>query len=82
VFVVLLAGAGTLLASLIALQRANTGYNMRQVLAIDVPGSAPGVDGVTSVHLLQEAVAPGCRALGSCDSPVRGRGESQRLFEP
>jgi predicted permease len=34
---VLLAGAGMLLTALIALQRANTGYNMHQVLAIDVP---------------------------------------------
>ena len=34
---VLLAGAGTLLAALVALQTANTGYNMRQVLAVDVP---------------------------------------------
>jgi predicted permease len=36
---VLLAGAGMLLAALVALQTANTGYNMRQVLAIDVPAS-------------------------------------------
>jgi putative ABC transport system permease protein len=34
---VLLAGAGALLAALVALQTANTGFNMRQVLAIDVP---------------------------------------------
>ena len=34
---VLLAGAGTLLAALVALQTANTGYNMRQVLALDLP---------------------------------------------
>jgi putative ABC transport system permease protein len=34
---VLLAGAGTLLASLVATQTAGTGYNMRQVLALDVP---------------------------------------------
>ena len=34
---VLLAGAATLLATLIALQTANTGYDMRQVLAIDLP---------------------------------------------
>ena len=34
---VLLAGAGMLLAALIALQTAHTGYNMRQVLAIDLP---------------------------------------------
>jgi putative ABC transport system permease protein len=34
---VLLAGAATLLATLIALRTANTGYDMRQVLAIDMP---------------------------------------------
>jgi putative ABC transport system permease protein len=34
---VLLAGAGMILAALIALQTANTGYNMGQVLAFDVP---------------------------------------------
>src|SRR5947208_15485103 len=40
---VLLAGAGMLLATLIALQTATTGYNMRQVLAFDIPTSATGV---------------------------------------
>jgi putative ABC transport system permease protein len=40
---VLLAGAGMLLAAVIALQAANTGYNMRQVLAFDIPTPAPGV---------------------------------------
>jgi putative ABC transport system permease protein len=34
---VLLAAAGTLLAALVALQTANTGYNLPQVLALDVP---------------------------------------------
>jgi putative ABC transport system permease protein len=34
---VLLAGAGMILSALIALQNARTGYDMRQVLAIDVP---------------------------------------------
>jgi predicted permease len=34
---VLLAGAGMLLTALIALQGAHTGYNMHQVLAVDVP---------------------------------------------
>ena len=34
---VLLAGAGMLVATLIALHTANTGYNTRQVLALDVP---------------------------------------------
>jgi putative ABC transport system permease protein len=36
---VLLAGAGTLVAALVALQAANTGYDTRQVLALDVPRS-------------------------------------------
>ena len=34
---VLLCGAGMLLAALVALQTARTGYDMRQVLAVDVP---------------------------------------------
>jgi predicted permease len=34
---VLLAGAGMLVAALIALQTANTGYDIRQVLAVDIP---------------------------------------------
>jgi putative ABC transport system permease protein len=40
---VLLAGAGMLLASLIALQTAATGYDMRHVLVFDMPTSATGV---------------------------------------
>jgi putative ABC transport system permease protein len=39
---VLLAGAGTLLATLVSLQTAHTGFNMRQVLAVNVPMSATG----------------------------------------
>ena len=39
---VLLAGAGTLLATLVSLQTAHTGFNMRQVLAFDIPMSATG----------------------------------------
>jgi predicted permease len=34
---VLLAGAGTLLAALLVVQTAETGYDMRQVLAVDLP---------------------------------------------
>src|SRR5688572_10128346 len=34
---VLLAGAGMLLTTLVALQQAHTGYNMQQVLAVDIP---------------------------------------------
>jgi putative ABC transport system permease protein len=52
---VLLAGAGMLLATLVRLQTANTGYNMRQVLAFDVPASATGVFGAKAIGFYQEA---------------------------
>jgi putative ABC transport system permease protein len=52
---VLLAGAGMLIATLNALQTADTGYDMRQVLAIDVPPSASGVGGPETLHFFQEA---------------------------
>jgi predicted permease len=37
------------------LQTANTGYDMRQVLAIDVPPSASGVGGAATLNFFQEA---------------------------
>jgi putative ABC transport system permease protein len=40
---VLLAGAGMLLATLVSVQTANNGYNMRQVLALDVPTPTLGL---------------------------------------
>jgi predicted permease len=52
---VLLAGAGMMVATLTALQTANTGYDMRQVLAIDVPPSATGFGGAGWVDFFQEA---------------------------
>jgi putative ABC transport system permease protein len=52
---VLLAGAGMLLATLVSLQAASTGYNMRQVLAVDVPASATGVVGAQAIDLYHEA---------------------------
>jgi putative ABC transport system permease protein len=52
---VLLAGAGMLVATLTALQTSNTGYDMRQVLAIDVPPSATAVDDATRPTLFREA---------------------------
>jgi putative ABC transport system permease protein len=52
---VLLAGAGMVVATLNALQTANTGYDMRQVLAIDVPPSATGVGGAATNNFFQEA---------------------------
>ncbi|MGD9902212.1 MAG: ADOP family duplicated permease [Vicinamibacterales bacterium] len=39
---VLLAGAGTLLAALVAMQTATTGYDTRRVLAVDMPASTVG----------------------------------------
>ena len=52
---VLLAGAGMLVATLTALQTANTGYDMRQVLAIDVPPSATGVGDAARHDFFREA---------------------------
>jgi predicted permease len=54
---VLLAGAGMLLATLVSLQTASTGYNMRQVLAFDIPTSATGVGvgDATLLNFYQEA---------------------------
>src|SRR5712691_11512723 len=46
---VLLAGAGTLLATLVALQTAHTGYDMRQVLAFNIPMSATGFTSVQGI---------------------------------
>src|SRR5262249_8801938 len=40
---VLLAGAAMLLSTLVSLQTERTGYDMRQVIAFDVPNPAPGV---------------------------------------
>jgi putative ABC transport system permease protein len=51
---VLLAGAGALVAALVALQTANTGYNLRQVLAIDVPTPSIGVRDAQEIELYQE----------------------------
>jgi putative ABC transport system permease protein len=53
---VLLAGAGMLVVALTALQTANTGYDMRKVLAVDVPPSAPGVGGPSAMAFFQEAM--------------------------
>jgi predicted permease len=52
---VLLAGAGMLVATLTALQTANTGYDMRQVLAIDVPPSATGFGDAARHDFFREA---------------------------
>ena len=51
---VLLAGAATLLATLISLQTARTGYEMQQVLAIDLPMRSVGVGTAEDLALYQE----------------------------
>ena len=62
---VLLAGAGMLIATLTALQTANTGYDMRQVLAIDVPLSvSTGVADATRPALLPGSHSADRRAAG------------------
>src|SRR6267143_294423 len=53
---VLLAGAGTLLATLVAMQTANTGYNMRQVLAFDIPMSVTGLGDAKAITFYQEVM--------------------------
>jgi putative ABC transport system permease protein len=78
---VLLAGAATLVASLLALQTAHTGYNLQQVVVFDVPAGAPG----TATAIRYQEVArrigelPGVRgvALGTA-VPWRDAG----LFQP
>jgi predicted permease len=52
---VLLAGAGMLVATVVAMQTANTGYNMRHVLAVDIPSPATGVFGAKALDFYQEA---------------------------
>ena len=51
---VLLAGAGMLLAALVALQTANTGYNLRQVLAFDLPTPSIGISDAQEMDFYQE----------------------------
>jgi predicted permease len=51
---VMLAGAATLLATLIALQTTDTGYNMRQVLAIDLPAPTLGLGTEEDLAFYQE----------------------------
>ena len=51
---VLLAGAGMLLATLVSLQSAKTGFNVRQVLAFDIPAPVIGVDDGKALTFYQE----------------------------
>jgi putative ABC transport system permease protein len=51
---ILLAGAGALLTALLAQQRAPTGYNMTQVLAVDIPTPSLDLMGVHEADLAHE----------------------------
>jgi putative ABC transport system permease protein len=51
---VLLAGAAMLLAALVSLQTAETGYDLRHVIAFDIPPSASGVPGPNVVDFYQQ----------------------------
>jgi len=86
---VLLAGAGMLVATLTALQTAKTGYELRQVLAIDLPGIlAPGVRDETGARgkALREAIRrigelPGVEAVAMGGSvPWRDRSTTRLQF--
>jgi predicted permease len=84
---VLLAAAGTLVATLTALQTANTGYDLRQVLAIDLPSIvAPGLQDKTRDALLREVVRridalPGVEGVAIGGSvPYRDRSTTRLQF--
>jgi putative ABC transport system permease protein len=64
---VLLAGASTLVATLLRLQTANTSYNMRQVLAFDIPEPATGVVGPKTAAFYKEATRRIARLPGVVD---------------
>src|SRR5262249_28719449 len=51
----LLAGAGMLLATLVALQTARTGYDMTHVLAFDIPTAVTGLGDAKAIRFYQEA---------------------------
>ncbi|HUR19638.1 MAG TPA: ABC transporter permease, partial [Vicinamibacterales bacterium] len=80
----LLAGAGMLLTTLISLQHANTGFEMQQVLAVDVPGRTLGFMGAQEAATYREITRrvgelPGVHgvALGSF-APWRDSGSGPR----
>jgi predicted permease len=52
---VLLSGAGMLIATLVSLQTAQTGYDMRQVLAFNIPLPATGFADAKAITFYQEA---------------------------
>jgi hypothetical protein len=73
---VLLAGAGMLVATLNALQTAHTAYDMRQVLAIDVPEPATAAGTAGALDFFQEAA----RRIGELPGVQRCRGREDRAL--
>jgi predicted permease len=84
---VLLVGAGMLVATLTALQTAKTGYDLRHVLAIDLPGRlAPGMPDPSRESVLYEAMRrvgelPGVESVAIGGSvPWRDRSTTRLQF--
>jgi len=82
---VLLAAAGTLVTALVALQTANTGYNIRQVLAIDLPTRGLGVSSEQEMNFYREvtrriSALPGVKGVSIGNFvPWRDAGSMPRL---
>jgi putative ABC transport system permease protein len=81
---VLLAGAATLLSTLVALQTAPTGYNVRQVLALDIPEPGPGIprsNGAVYAEMVRRIGAlPGVKGVATATFvPWRDAGRWPRL---
>jgi predicted permease len=81
---VLLAGAGTLLATLVSLQAARPGFDTRQVLALDIPMSATGfasVQGINFPEAMQRIGAlPGVAGVSAgMTVPWRDAGQMPRF---
>src|SRR5262245_42562826 len=66
----LLAGAGMLVTTLFALQTARTGYNMHQVLAVNVPASLTGLGDPKAIAFFQEATRRVSQLPGVEDAAV------------
>ena len=69
---VLLAGAGTLLAALVTLQTGQTGYDIRQVLAIVVPTVSTGVGGGAALVNFVDEATQQIRALPGVEGVAAG----------
>jgi putative ABC transport system permease protein len=82
---VLLAGASMLLATLVTMQTATTGYDMRHVMVFDIPTSATGVFGPNVIGFYQQltqrlSALPGIDGVAvASTAPWRDRGNMPRM---